>query len=317
MKRIRLDGTEMKVTRLCLGTWNMSGQEGWGPQEDEKSIELIRRVQDSGCNFFDTAHVYGGGHAEKVLGEALADGNRRERAIVSTKVMQGDPDGVEPQLDAALERMQTDYVDIYIVHWPRPSLSLPDFMSEMARMREEGKAAQIGVSNFNLEQMKVAAEYDIVSLQPPYNALWREIEGDVLPFCRENGIAVTPYSPLAQGLLTGRFSRGMEEKTGVRKNNVLFEEPVFSQARKAAAVVDQVADAHGWSSSQVALAWLLQTPGVTSPIVGISRWEHWEDNGGALEVELTDDEYEQISEAGMKVWEMLPENAAMWGWRPD
>jgi aryl-alcohol dehydrogenase-like predicted oxidoreductase len=312
-----LDGTDMEVSRLCLGTWNMGGQEGWGPEEDQKSIELIRRAQDSGCNFIDTAHGYGRGHAEKVLGEALSEGDRRENAIVSTKIIQCDPGRVERSLDAALERLQSDYVDIYIVHWPRPSMSLEDFLEKMFEMKEKGKAREIGVSNFNAEQMRVAISFGVVSLQPPYNALWRGIEDEVLPLCRENDIAVTPYSPLAQGLLTGRFTRGSEEKTGIRTSNRLFEEPVFGEARKAASVVDEIADEHGWTSSQVALAWLLRTPGVTSPIVGISRWEQWEDNLGALEIELSDEEYGRISEAGRGVWDMLPEDATMWGWKPE
>ncbi|MFW6189943.1 MAG: aldo/keto reductase [Planctomycetota bacterium] len=317
MDYVRLDGTDMEVSRLCLGTWNMGGQEGWGPEEDEKSVELIRKVQDSGCNFFDTAHGYGRGHAERILGRALSEGDRRERAIVGTKIIQRDPEKVEPALDAALERLQTDYVDLYIVHWPRPSLSLEDFMLAMCAIREKGKARQIGASNLNYEQIRVAAEYGAVSLQPPYNALWRIIEPEVLPFCRENDIAVTPYSPLAQGLLTGRFSRSMEERTGVRTKNVLFEEPVFSEARKAAGVVDEVADQHGVTSAQVALAWLLHTPGVTAPIVGISRWGQWQDNLGALSVKLSEQEYDRISRAGMEVWEMLPEDATMWGWKPE
>jgi len=317
MDYVRLGKSDLEVSRLCLGTWNMGGTEGWGPEDDERSIELIRKAQDTGCNFMDTAHGYGRGHAEEVLGRALAEGNRRERAIISTKIVQTDPEKVEPSLDAALERLQTDYVDIYIVHWPRPSMSLHEFLDKMFEMRDKGKARQIGVSNFNLEQMKVAAEYGVVSLQPPYNVLWRIIEPEVLPFCRENNIAVTPYSPLAQGLLTGRYSRTTEQITGIRTSNLLFKEPVFSKAREAAAVVDEIADRHGWQSSQVALAWLLRTPGVTAPIVGISKWSQWESNLGALDVRLSDEEYQRISDAGMEVWKMFPEDATMWGWKPD
>ncbi len=317
MDYVKLGSSDLEVSRLCLGTWNMGGGKGWGPEDDERSIELIRRAQDSGCCFFDSAHAYGRGHAEDVLGRALQEGDRRERAVVATKIMHCATEKLEPQLDAALERLRTDYLDLYIVHWPFPSRDLRAFLEEMRSMKEKGKTREIGVSNFDLQQMELAAEYPVVSLQPPYNVVWRQIEGDVLPFCRENNIAVTPYSPLAQGLLTGRFTRGSEPKTGVRKNNVLFEEPVFERAREAASVVDEVADSHGWTSSQVALAWLLQTEGVTAPIVGISKWEQWQDNLGALNVRLTDEEYEQIGSAGMEVWDMLPEDATMWGWKPE
>lgn len=317
MDYLTLGKSSIEVSRLCLGTWNMGGEEGWGPEGDERSVDLIRKVQDTGCNFFDSAHGYGRGHAEEVLGQALAEGDRRARAIVATKIVHGNPENVEPSLDAALQKLQSDYLDLYIVHWPRPSMSLREFLDKMFEMKEKGKVREIGVSNFNLEQMKVAAEYGVVSLQPPYNVLWRIIEPDVLPFCRENNIAVTPYSSLAQGLLTGRFSRTEEKLTGIRTSNLLFEEPVFAKARQAASVVDEIADQHGYTSSQVALAWLLATDGVTGPIVGISRWSHWEDNLGALDVELSDEEYQRISAAGMAVWDMFPDDATMWGWKPD
>jgi myo-inositol catabolism protein IolS len=317
MDYVRLGSTDLKVSRVCLGTWNMSGSPGWGPEDDEKSIDLIRRVQDAGCNFFDTAHVYGRGHAEEVLGRALAADGRRERAVINTKIIQCPVEKVEPSLDEALRLLRTDYVDVYIVHWPRPSLALEPFFEEMRRMVEVGKARHIGVSNFNLEQMRTAVRFGAVSLQPPFNALWRLVEPDVLPFCREHGVSVTPYSPLAQGLLTGRFSRSSEPRTGIRTQNCLFEEPVFGKAREAAAVVDAIADEHGWTSSQTALAWVLQTAGVTAPIVGVSRWSQWQDNVGALEVTLSGQEYARISEAGMAAWRMLPSDATMWGYKPQ
>jgi len=317
MDYLQLGKSDLHVSRICLGTWNMSGAKGWGPEEDERSVELIRRAQDSGCNFFDTAHGYGRGHAEKVLGRALAEGERREHAVISTKIIQCDPGQVEQQLDTALERLQTDYVDLYIVHWPRPGRDLDAFLAAMNEMKDKGKARWIGVSNFDADQMRKATEYGVVSLQPPYNILWRIIDSDVLPFCRARGIAITPYSSLAQGLLTGRFSRGSEEKTGMRKRNVLFEEPVFSKAREAARAVDQIADEHGRTSPQIALAWLLHTEGVTAPIVGISKWSQWQDNLGALDVQLSQEEYDHLSRAGMEVWDMLPDDATMWNWQPD
>lgn len=316
MDYLTLGNSDIQVSRLCLGTWNMGGTEGWGPEDDEKSIDLVRRVQDTGCNFFDTAHGYGRGHAEQVLGRALAEGDRRARAVVATKITHCEPERVEPSLDAALKNLQSDYVDLYMVHWPRPSMSLEGFLEKMVEMKEKGKARHIGVSNFNLEQMQVAAQYGVVSLQPPYNILWRIIEPEVLPFCRDNDIAITPYSSLAQGLLTGRFSRTDEELTGIRTSNLLFKEPVFAKAREAAALVDEIADEHGCTSSQVALAWLLKTDGVTSPIVGISKWSHWEDNLASLEVPLSDEQYARLSEAGMEVWGMFTDDATMWGWKP-
>jgi len=317
MEYVRLGRSNLDVSRLCLGTWNMCGAEGWGPESDERSIELIRKAQDDGCNFFDTAHAYGKGHSEEVLGRALAEGDRRERAVIATKVVQCALEKLEPGLDSALQRLRTDYVDLYIVHWPRPSMSLEPFLAKMCELKGTGKVREIGVSNFGLVELRAALKYGAISLQPPYNILWRIIEPDVLPFCRKNNIAVTPYAPLAQGLLTGRFTRAFEERTGVRKSNVLFEEPVFSEARGAASVVDEIAEARGCTSSQVALAWVLRTSGISAVIVGISKWNHWLDNVGALALRLTDEEHERLSVAGMKVWRMLPQDATMWGWKPE
>ena len=312
MKRTGLGRSGLEVTRLCLGTWNMDGSQGWGPQSDDESIELIRQVLDTGCNFIDTAHAYGSGHSEEVLGRALE--GRRDDVIVSTKLVQSDPARVEGELDAALERLRTDYIDIYICHWPAAGLVLDDFMAELARLREKGKARAIGASNFNLAQMAVAAQHGAAVLQPPFNPLWRLIDGDVLPFCHENNIAVTPYSPLAQGLMTGRYTRAESSITGgPRKANRLFREPVFTIAREAARVVDGVADEIGATSSQVTLAWCLATPGVTAPIVGISRMAQWEENLGSLEIALTHEQYGAISEAGLRVWRELPDDASMWG----
>ena len=312
MERVKLGGSDIEVPRLCLGTWNMDGSQAWGPQSDEESISVIRQVVESGFNFIDTAIAYGGGHSEEVVGRALE--GMRQGAIVATKLVQCDPATAESQLDAALERMRTDYVDLFIVHWPSESGSLDDFMAEMERLRDKGKCRAVGVSNFNLEQMKVAVRHGAVSLQPPFNVVWRIIDRDVLPFCREHNVAVTPYSPLAQGLLTGRFTRGGEVASGgPRSSNRLFKEPVFSKAKVAASVVDRVADEIGATSSQVALAWLLHTEGVTSPIVGVSSMKQWEGNVKALDINLTPEQYSRISDAGMEVWSEFADDATMWG----
>jgi len=316
MERVKLGKSSLEVSRLCLGTWNMDGSQDWGPRTDQESIELIHRVLDTGCNFIDSAHGYGGGHSEEVIGKAL-EGGRRKEAILATKIVQGEPSDIEPSLDAALKRLRTDYLDLYIVHWPRPSMSLDDFLGEMVAMRDKGKTREIGVSNFDLAQMQTAVRYGVVSLQPPFNVLWRIIDREVLPFCRDNGIGVTPYSPLAQGLLTGRFTRkGEQPDASVRKSNFLFKEPVFSASREAAGVVDEVADQIGATSSQVALAWVLQTDGITCPIVGISRFSQWEDNMKALEIRLSEEQYSRISEAGMRVWAHFSDDDTMWGWKP-
>ena len=161
----------------------------------------------------------------------------------------------------------------------------------------------------------MALKYDACSLQPPLSLLWR-ISDDTMEFCRDENVAITPYSPLAQGLLTGRYTRGESAVTGVRKNNLLFDGEVFEKSLEVAREVDAVADKLGCLSSQVALAWLLRTPGITSVIVGASSVEQWEQDVGALDVEISDEDYDVLDRKGKAVWDMLGPDETMWGWKP-
>jgi len=313
MERTAFGPSGMQVSRLCLGTWNMCGQAGWGPDSDEASIELIRRAVADGCNFIDSARGYGNGHSETVLGEAVKD--CRNEVILASKMVHCPPGKVAGNIDKSLECMQTDYIDLYICHWPSPSLSLDEFFAAMVEERDKGRIRAIGVSNFNAAQMAVALKYDACSLQPPLSILWR-IPDDTMQFCRNEDVAITPYSPLAQGLLTGRYSRGEAAVTGVRKSNLLFDGEVYEKSLEVARAVDSVADKLGCLSSQVALAWLLRTPGITSVIVGASSVEQWEQDVGALDVEISDEDYEVLDRKGKAVWDLLGPDETMWGWKP-
>ncbi len=314
MDRMPLGDSDIRVTRLCVGTWNMGGGSGWGPADEAASIALIRHALDRGCNFVDTARSYGNGKSEQVVGKAVAD--RRDRVVIATKMVQCPAEDVAPTVDASLKALNTDYIDLYICHWPAPSLPMESFFEQMVLQREAGRIRAIGVSNFNREQMEVARLYGIVSLQPPFSILWRGAEG-IVQYCRDHSIAVTPYSPLAQGLLTGRFSREQSaERGGPRGSNLLFSEDVFPRSLDAARQVDAMADALGATSSQVALAWVLHTPGITSPIVGASSPEQWDENLGAFEVQLSDGDYRRLDEAGLAVWRHFDPEDSMWGWKP-
>lgn len=314
MQTTTLGKSDLEITRLCLGTWNMAKGGDWGPENDDKAIALIRHAMDSGCTFIDTARGYGGGHAEELVGQAVK--GRREHVVIATKTVQCPPERLAAEIDKSLQCLQTDYADLYICHWPRPSLPLEPFMEEMVRQRELGKIRAIGVSNFNLEQMKIAEQFGVVSLQPPLSILWR-IPDQVLDFCREAGIAVTSYSSIAQGLLTGRYTRGTREISGIRSQNFLFSEKILPHSLTVARKVDSIADRLGCTSSQVALAWLLRTPGLTSVIVGASRPEQWDDNWGCLDITLSDEDYAALDREGRAVWEMAEEDATMWGWKPE
>ncbi len=181
---------------------------------------------------------------------------RREQVVIATKMMQTEPDEVAPTVAQRLQCLDTDYVDLYICYWPVKRLAMEPFFEELVKLREQGKIRTLGVSNFDCQQMAIALTYGAVSLQPPFSVVWR-VPGELLTFCRENNIAVTPYSPLAQGLLTGRYTRDPAMRAGGHhERNVLFSQELWPHAMEAASAVDAVADRLGLTSAQVALAWV-------------------------------------------------------------
>lgn len=314
MDKTTLGDSGIDVTRLCLGTWNMGGQAGWGPKDEDSAVALIRHALDGGCNFVDTARGYGRGKSEEVVGKAVA--GRRDQVVIATKMLQCTAEEARANVEASLKALQTDYVDLYICHWPVPSMPMEPFFEEMVGQREAGNIRAIGVSNFNLEQIRVALAYGVVSLQPPFSIVWRAPEG-VLQFCRDHNVAVTPYCPLAQGLLTGRYTRQKsDDRGGPRKHNLLFSDEMLPHSLGAAAQVDTVADRMGQTSAQVALAWALQTPGIKSVLVGASSSAQWDQNVGALGVALSEEDYQRLDAAGLEVWSRFAPEDAMWGWKP-
>ena len=314
MQTVSLGDSGIQVTPLCLGSWNMAGDDGWGPDDDGRAVALIHHALATGCNFVDTARGYGGGHAETVVGKAIK--GRRDQVVVATKMLHCPPARVSAELEASLACLDTDYVDLYICHWPRPSLPLEPFFEALVAEREAGRIRAIGVSNFSLHQLEIARQYGIVSLQPPMSILWRFPDA-AREFCRQHGIAITPYSPLAQGLLTGRFSSGEGTVSGIRSRNRLFSEDILPDSLAVARQVDQLAARLGCTSSQAALAWLLRTPGISSVTVGASRPQQWDDNLGCLEVEIPDEDYADLDRAGRAIWERIGTEEAMWGWKPN
>ena len=191
---------------LGLGTWPMGG-EWWGGTDDAESIRTIHRALDLGVTLFDTAEAYAAGHAEEVLGRALV--GRREQAVIADKVAPNHfaPDQIEEAFEASCRRLQTDYIDVYFLHWPNIDLPIGPAMESLERLRAAGRIRAIGVSNFTADEMRAASEYGQIDvLQPPYNMFWRFIEGDQLPYCQEHDIGIMAYSGLAQGLLTGNLT---------------------------------------------------------------------------------------------------------------
>ncbi|MDH4180211.1 MAG: aldo/keto reductase, partial [Armatimonadota bacterium] len=207
-------------------------------------------------------------------------------------------------------------VDLYICHWPVKRLPMEPFFEEMVRLREAGTIRAIGVSNFDRGQLEFVMQYGVVSLQPPFSVLWRVPE-ELRAFCIENDIAITPYSSLAQGLLTGRYTREAAMRAGGHhERNILFSQELWPHAIEAASAVDVVADRLGRTSAEVALAWVLNTPGITSALVGVSQPSQWDRNLDALRLDLGRRDYDEIDAAGRALWDRFGPDDNMWGWDP-
>ncbi len=307
----QLGTTDMQITPLGLGTWAIGGgnyEFGWGSQDDKESIAVIHRALELGINWIDTAAVYGLGHSEEVVGQALKEYSG-ERPYVFTKCSRvwnekGEISGslkassIKSEVENSLRRLQVDAIDLYQMHWPNPDPDIEEGWSTMAQLKKEGKVRYIGVSNFNVEQLQRAERIAHVdSLQPPYSLIHPEVEKDVLPYCEQQNIGVIVYSPMMSGLLTGAMNaervQNMPEDDW-RKRNPEFQEPRLSRNLGLANVLSEIGYPHNVPPGVVAIAWALRNPVVTAAIVGGRRPQQIEDLVPAAEFRPSESEMAQI-----------------------
>ncbi len=307
-----LGHTGTELTGVGLGTWAMGGpdwQYNWGPQDDRESVAAIRRALDMGINWIDTARVYGLGHSEKIVGEALA--GRRDEAFLATKCgRHWKEDGglygslkaadVRRECESSLKRLKTDVIDLYQIHWPDPVEEIEEGWTEIAKLVEEGKIRYAGVSNFTVEHLRVVqAIHPVASLQPPYSMLRRGVEDALLPYCAENNIGVVVYSPMACGLLTGKFSKARLAglpASDWRRGNVEFRAPAFEANLALVEGLKPIAERNNLTLSQLAIAWVLRRPEVTSAIVGARRPDQIEETAQAGNAALSADDARAIEQ---------------------
>lgn len=316
MEYRKLGRTGVDVSKLILGAWQF-GKQMWGDIKDDESVRTMHAALDAGVNMIDTAVGYGRGYSEQIVAQAVRE--RRDEVRLASKVM-GSPEAIKKGIDEALERMQLDCIDLYQLHYPNPNVPVADQVGAMAEIQAAGKIRWIGVSNFSLDQMREAvATARIETLQPPYNVFWRQYEEDgTIPFCAENDISVIPYSPLAQGLLAGRF-RSLDDVPGdedIRSRNKLLAPDILVKCLPVVERLEAIAQAHGKTLVQAAIAWTIAAPGITAPIVGARRPSQLEENLGGVGWSLADDEWGEVSEAGREVGKLLDFSSNMWGWAP-
>jgi len=315
MDYVRLGNTGLKVSRLCLGamTYGTSKWRAWVLDEAD-SRPFIARALDHGITFFDTADMYSEGESERVLGRALKALRRRDQVVIATKAfypLTDDPNAkglsrkhLMHAIDDSLQRLGTDYVDLYQIHRFDTTTPIEETVEALHDIVKAGKARYVGASSmyaWQFAKMLHAADRHgwtrFVTMQNHYNLIYREEEREMLPFCRDQGIGVIPWSPLARGFLAGnrrRTDRGetVRAKTDEFAHQMYYEDGDFAVADRAA----QVAARRGVRPAQIALAWLLSKPGVTAPIVGASKLHHLDEAVGALDIRLDEAEMRFLEE---------------------
>jgi aryl-alcohol dehydrogenase-like predicted oxidoreductase len=310
MQYVKLGSTGLDVSRICLGCMSFGepdrGNHQW-TLDEEASRPLIRRALEAGVNFFDTANVYSLGSSEEIVGQALKDFARRDEVVIATKVhgtMRPGPNGgglsrkvILTEIDNSLRRLGTDYVDLYQIHRWDPHTPIEETLEALHDVVRAGKARYIGASSmfaWQFAKAQYTAERNgwtrFVSMQNHYNLLNREEEREMLPLCVDQGVGVIPWSPLARGRLT----RPWDEATARTESDVFGRTLYVDEDRAIVDAVAQVADARGVSRAQVALAWVLQRPGITAPIVGATKPQHLEDALAAVDLSLSPDEVERL-----------------------
>jgi aryl-alcohol dehydrogenase-like predicted oxidoreductase len=312
MEKRRLGNSDLEITRIGIGGWAIGGSGyafAWGAQDDRESIDAIRAGLDRGINWIDTAAVYGLGHSEEVVAKALE--GLSERPYVFTKCERAwDESGqITPSLkaesirrecEASLRRLKTDVIDLYQIHWPQPDEDIEEGWAAVAELRKEGKVRWIGVSNFNVAQMRRAqAIAPITSLQPPYSAIRRDAELEILPFCQAQGIGTIVYSPMASGLLMGTMTReriASLPQDDWRSRSDAFREPHLTKNLAVADKLREIGARHGRTGGEAAIAWALNHSAVTGAIVGIRRPDQVDGIAGAADMRLTDAEMAEVAD---------------------
>ncbi|PLX49967.1 MAG: aldo/keto reductase [Desulfobacteraceae bacterium] len=317
---LRILGTsDIKISPIIMGTWQ-AGKDMWVGIDDTVSIRAIKAAYDAGITTFDTAEVYGNGHSEKIVGNALQ--NVRDRVVIATKVFSNHLQ-YKKVIDAchgSLKNLNTDYIDLYQIHWPPGSFGakkvpLEETMRAMTDLKTQGKIRAIGVSNFSRSQLEDAATYGrIDSLQPPYSLFWRKVETDAMPYCLENNITLLAYSSMAQGLLTGKFGPDHTFAKGDHRfRNKLFQPENYERVQKALDRLRPIATANHIVLAQLALAWVISQPG-TCAIAGARNPEQAVQNAAAANVRLSEEDIEAIDDIGKMVTDQLDDNPVMWEW---
>ena len=297
--------TGLRVSKLCLGTWGIGGA-GWDSYSDESRMDAIKAALECGINFIDTAPAYNAGKAECYVGETLNKLKKRREVVISTKcgnkfvdgkyLRCGSKESILKQCDESLKNLKTDYIDIYLVHWPDPDVELEETIDAVSTLKKEGKILHAGVSNFSKEQIEEAQKYcKIEAFQPQYSLADRKDE-KLIRWAHEQGLGIMTYGNLGGGILTGNYRklRTFEQTDSRNRFYPYFKEPLFSKAMELLTIMDQIAEERNVSLAQIAEKWVIQKRFVSSCIIGAQSRARVEENCRNLQWELTDNEIRRL-----------------------
>jgi aryl-alcohol dehydrogenase-like predicted oxidoreductase len=313
----QLGKSEIRIYPIVMGMWQ-AGKEMWAGIDDREIRRALRAAFDAGINAFDTAEIYGNGHSERMLAAATAD--IRSQVVYMTKVFSNHLkyDQVIAACHRSLKNLKTDTIDLYQIHWPsgawgsRP-VPIEETMRALNDLKSQGKIRAIGVSNFSLAQIEEAARFGTVdSLQPPYSLFWRQVENDPLPFCSASGVTVLAYSPMAQGILAGRFgAQPVFAKDDHRRGHRLFQPDIYPRVQAALERLKPIADRNRVSLGQLALAWVISHPGVCA-IAGARSAGQVAENARAATLALSAADRAEMDTISRTVTDALDNNPVQW-----
>jgi aryl-alcohol dehydrogenase-like predicted oxidoreductase len=311
----QLGKTGLEITPVGLGAWAIGGggwEFGWGPQDDEESIGAIHRALELGVNWIDTAAAYGFGRSEQVVGRALEGLGAPPYVFTKCSLVEGPGrtvqhslkrDSILREAEASLTRLGVDAIDLYQLHWPDPDKDMEEGWSALAELKDQGLVKHIGVSNFNVDQLRRIQQIaPVETLQPPYSLIERDIEREILPFAQRQGIGVIVYSPMGSGMLTGGMTPARIQSLAEddwRKRDARFTQPQLSRNLALVERLKAVAERHGTTPGAVAVAWALHNHAVDGAIVGFRRPDQVDPILAAAGLELTAEDLDEI-EAGAR-----------------
>ena len=323
MRYATLGNTDIEVSRMALGCWPFAGGKVWGAQDDNDSIAAVHAALQAGVNFFDTAEGYDDdSNSEEVLGRALE--GRRDEAVIATKIGNAhlDPSMVADRCNGSLQRLQTDYIDLYQIHWPNHDVPVEDTMAELLKLQDSGKVRALGVCNFAVRDLTDILESGaIVTNQLPYNLIWRALEFAIKPACEANDVGIICYSPLQQGLLTGRYASADDVPPGLSRTRhfnrdrvqaIHGEDGCEDETFETIASVLSIAEQAGEHPAKISLAWLLAQNGVTSLLVGARNADEVALNTPTFDYDLPSDVENALSAATDGLKQTLGGNADFW-----